>query len=80
MIKTLQEELQDVPLVTKADALRLLSDQLRKRGVKSEEFIKVLSLYSKLQGWDKDDEPRTPCEEVSLDKLVAAIEKKRRGH
>ena len=39
-------------LVTKAEALNMASAFLRKRGLKTAEFIKVLMMYGKLSGWD----------------------------
>lgn len=65
----------DTPLVSKSEALKLLSRHLRK-SYDSAEVVKLLSLYSKLSGWDKEEEAES--EEVSLDKLVAAVEKKRK--
>ena len=39
-------------MVTKDEALNTLSAYLRKRGLKTAEFIKVLMMYGKLSGWD----------------------------
>ncbi len=64
--------------VSKSEALKLLSRHLRKPTIDSAELVKVLSLYSKLAGWNKDEET-DPGDEVSLDRLVAAVEKKRKN-
>lgn len=64
--------------VSKEEALKLLSKHLRKPAIDSAELVKLLSVYSKLSGWDKEDDPKDPEGTVNLDKLVAAIEKKRR--
>lgn len=63
------------PLVSQKEAMELLSKHLRKADDPSV-LVKLLSTYAKIAGWDKktdkDDEP------PSLDKLVAAVEKKRK--
>ena len=77
-MSTPSQDLQNEPLITKREALRLLSVQLRKPRIDGAEFCKVLALYSKLSGWDEEDSPNPGDEEVNLDKLVAAMEKKRK--
>lgn len=62
--------------VSKAEALKLLSRRLRKPTIEDSDLKGLLLIYSKLSGWDKEEED--PEEEVSLDKLVAAVEKKRK--
>ena len=39
-------------LVTKEEALKMLSAHLRKRGQKVNVFIRGLMMYGKLSGWD----------------------------
>jgi hypothetical protein len=65
--------------ITKQDAMVLLSDQLRNPKLDSELFVKVLTLYSKICGWDKEKEP-SPDEALTFDQQVAAIEKKRKNN
>jgi hypothetical protein len=63
--------------LSKADALQMLTRRLHKAGTDDATFAKLLSLYAKLAGWDKEEDD--PSEEVSLDKLIVAMEKKRKG-
>lgn len=62
--------------VSRKEALDILSARLRKCD-EDETLVKLLGLYSKLSGWDKPKDPE-PTEDVSLDQLVAAMEKKRK--
>lgn len=64
------------PNISKSEALKQLSRFMR-NAKDATEYCKLLSLYSKLSGWDEEEEE--PGEEVSLDKLVAAMEKKRKA-
>jgi hypothetical protein len=65
-------------LLTKDEALVLLSEQLRNPKLEADLFTKVMSLYSKISGWakEKDPEPTGP----NLDELVASLEKKWKQH
>ncbi len=63
--------------VSKNEALKLLSRHLRRTN-DSSELVKLLGLYSKLTGWDKEEED-PPGEEMSLDKLVTAVERRRKA-
>ena len=63
-------------ILTKDEALQLLSKQLRNPNIEPLLFVKVLTLYSTIAGWNKEKEP-TPSE-PNLDELVTRIEKERR--
>jgi hypothetical protein len=63
-------------IVSKKEALELLSQHLRRTALEPETLVKLLGVYSKLSGWEKKDEE--PDEAMSLDKLVAAVEQKRK--
>ena len=63
-------------ILTKNDAMVLLSTQLRDPKLESDLFVKVMTLYSKIAGWDKEKEPS--AQEPTIDQLVAAVEKKRK--
>ncbi len=64
-------------IVSKSEALELISAQLRRSDIENAPMVKLLALYSKLNGWDAE-KPEHP-EEVDMDKLVAAVEKKRKS-
>lgn len=64
------------PNVTKEEALKFLSRFMRLAS-DGTEYCKLLALYSKLSGWDGDE--KNPEAGPSLDELVAAMEKKRKG-
>ena len=66
------------PIFSKDDALVLLSDLLRNPKLEADLFVKVMSLYSKIAGWDKEKDPEPS--EPTLDELVKEAEKKRRQH
>jgi len=63
--------------VSKAEALKHLSKFLRKT-TDAAEYCKLLAQYSKLQGWEKTEGEEESKPEVSLNDLVAEIEKKRK--
>jgi len=63
--------------VSKKEALELLSKQLRKNDIAPLHLAKLLSVYAKMAGWDSKG--GTPDEEVNMDKLITAIERKRRA-
>jgi hypothetical protein len=63
-------------IVTKKEAQELLSQHLRRNALEPETLVKLLGVYSKLAGWEK--EAKEPDESMSLDKLVAAVEQKRK--
>lgn len=64
-------------VLSKQEALELLSAQLRRSDIESEPFLKIMQLYSKIAGWDKEPTPK-PKPEPSLDELVTAIERERK--
>lgn len=63
-------------IVSKKEALELLSAHLRRNSIESDMLVKLIGMYSKLAGWEEDKEK--PEEGLSLDKLVTALEKKRK--
>jgi hypothetical protein len=65
-------------LVSKQEALELISAQLRKPDLNPSQFAKLLKLQSQLSGWKPTQQP-DPDGEPSIDQLVAAVEKKRRA-
>lgn len=65
----------DNGIITKREAQELLSAQLRNPHLDSELFVKVLSLYSKIAGWDKEPDS---APETNLDELVVQVERKRK--
>lgn len=64
------------PTVSRTEALELLSTHLRKID-DPDKLVKLLGVYAKIAGWGKEE--KNLDEEVPMDKLVAAVEKKRRG-
>lgn len=57
--------------------MELLSVQLRRTDIAEDLFVKVMQLYSKIAGWDREETPKSKPE-PSLDELVATIERKRK--
>lgn len=66
------------PLVSRQEAMELLSIHLRKIE-DPDKLVKVLNTYAKIAGWGKEETDEQE-DTVPMDKLVAAVEKKRRGH
>lgn len=64
-------------IISKDEALMLLSAHIRKPDLDGGTLLKLIALYSKLQGWDA--ETKKPADEPNMDQLVAAIEKKRKS-
>jgi hypothetical protein len=64
--------------VSKEEALELISNQLRRPEIEDAAMVKLMALYSKLQGWEKA-EPAQPEEAVDMAQLVAAVEHKRKS-
>lgn len=62
------------PIVSKQEAMELLSKHLRKTEDPTV-VVKLLGTYSKIAGWDVEPDAD---DEIPLDKLVAAVEKKRK--
>lgn len=65
-------------VVSKKEAQELMSYHMRKTGLEPETLVKLMGVYAKLAGWEKEKET-DPGEEMSMDKLVAAVEKKRKA-
>lgn len=68
------------PVYTKQEALESLTYRMRKQGLEEEMYLKLLTLYSRLQGWDKP-KPTTPSDEDQAEDVNQAVidqEKKRR--
>lgn len=63
-------------LYTKKNAIERLSNELRRPDIETGPMIKVLSLYIKLMGWDKD---KAPSEDRTINQLVAEIERQRKA-
>lgn len=63
--------------ITKQEALELLSLHLRNPKTDDETLVKLMAMYSKLQGWDKPEKP-APADEVDIPALVAEIERRRK--
>jgi hypothetical protein len=72
----MRKKKQPTTLVTKEEALELLSKQMRKANLASNVFARLANTYAKLAGWKptSQDEPK----EASLDQQVLAAEKKRK--
>lgn len=64
--------------VSKKEALELMSRHLRKNTLDPETLVKLMGVYAKLAGWEKDKKDE-PDQEISMDKLVTALEKKRKA-
>ena len=62
-------------IVSKNEAMELLSKQMRRPEIDDATLVKLVTLYSKLNRWG--EEP-TPSTEPDMDALVAALERKRR--
>jgi len=62
-------------LVTKAEALRMLAEHMRNPNLTANELLRLINLQSKICGWNKEQEP---TEETNVDKLVEAIESRRK--
>jgi hypothetical protein len=65
-------------IVSKEEALELISDQLRRPEIEDASMVKLMTLYSKLSGWE-NVEPSQPEETVDMKKLIAAVEKRRKS-
>jgi hypothetical protein len=65
--------------MTKREVLELLSKQLRRDYIEPESFLKVMDAYAKLQGWDKTKNPSPTNSDLTVDELVAQVEKKRKA-
>lgn len=65
------------PVVSRTEAQELVSYHLRKQNIEPEMLVKLLGVYAKLSGWDKQKE-QEPDAEVDINRLVSAIEKKRK--
>jgi len=68
--------------MTKEEALRQLSVQLRRDGLDDLMFCKLLTVYIKLSGWDKTPTPSPktpPVKTPSALELVLEAERKRRA-
>ena len=61
--------------ITKAEALELLSKQLRNPGLEVNQLIKIVNLQAKIAGWDKEDKP---TEETNVNTLVREFERKQK--
>jgi len=61
--------------VTKAEALRMLAEHMRNPNLTANELLRLINLQSKICGWNKEEEP---TEETNVDKLVEAIESRRK--
>jgi hypothetical protein len=72
---------EDTDLVSKEEAIGMLSRTLRQVQDETEMFVKVFALYAKMNGWDKQPkgEGSNPdsSEEPALDDVVAALKKER---
>lgn len=76
-LKLLGYESEDTDIVGRKEALLLMSRALRNRSLDPEMLVKIMNVYAKMRGWDKE-EKAPPDDAVSMDKLVAAVEKKRK--
>jgi hypothetical protein len=65
------------PPVSRAEALQILSAQMRKPEIAPNVLIKLTNLCAKIAGW-KSSAPLPEDEGTDLDKLVQAMERKRR--
>jgi hypothetical protein len=62
---------------SKSEALQKLSDLIR--SIRDEgKLLKLLALYGKLSGWDKD-KSKEPSEESRIDAIVLELERKRKA-
>ena len=64
-------------ILTKRTALELLSEQIRKPDIDAAGLIKCLNVYGKLAGWF-DEQSSPSSDRDSIDKLVSAVEAKRK--
>lgn len=76
-LATIGYELLD-DIANRKEILQLLTDHLRKRNIETETFLKVANTIAKMRGYIGEEEQK-PKEEVSVDSVVAAIERKRRN-
>lgn len=67
-------------LITREEALLMLSKVLRRENLEPDAFLKVMTAYAKLNGWlGKDAAPPPKDTEPALDDVVAALKKERAG-
>jgi hypothetical protein len=64
-------------ILSRDEALDLLSDHIRKKGVDDDTLLKLISFYAKLSGWDKE-KPEPADEEPNIEQLIQAMEKQKR--
>jgi hypothetical protein len=64
-------------ILSRDEALELLSAQIRKKGVDDGTLIKLIALYSKLSDWETEQEP-VADEEPNIEQLIQAMEKQKR--
>ena len=67
-------------LISREEALMMLSKQLRRPNLEPDAFLKVMTAYAKLNGWlgkDAAPPPSPKDSEPALDDLVAALKKER---
>jgi len=69
------------PTYDRREALEEITYRLRKQGLDDETYIKLISIYAKMNGWDKPkDLPPTPEEkEEDVNQAVVDAERKRRN-
>lgn len=63
-------------LLTKPEALEILSVHLRNPKIEPGAMLKLMTIYADLQGWDNEE---APSAEVDIDKLAAEIERQRKA-
>jgi hypothetical protein len=63
-------------LVTKAEAMQIISRHLRKKDLDVGQLIKLVALQAKIAGWSNEKEP---TDETNLDKLITEIERRRKA-
>lgn len=63
-------------ILTKDEAMVLLSAQLRNPKLEADLFIKVMKLYSTIAGWDNEPTPKE--NEPTIEDQVLALEQKRK--
>lgn len=65
--------------LTKKDVLQDLSQKLRKQGLDDELYVKLVNIYSRMQGWNKPEPEEEDEEATPLEKVLEAERKRRNG-
>lgn len=77
-LETIGYQREKKEVVSKREAMELLSHHMRKSQIEPETLVKLMGVYAKMAGWEKKEDT-DPSADVSIDQLVTALEKKRKN-